>query len=130
MTVWYKVGSRLQSVWEKYESEGSEAAIAHGLSVDVSLGTLKQWTRMWEKGNVRPGVPFPETNGAALSPTSTRAAPLPRPMVTKPTVVVKWNRDRVAFLIEKGPEVSIVRWGDTREDRAFGNEQLEFGEEK
>ena len=130
MTVWYKIGSRLQSVWEKYESEGGEAAIAFGLSVKVSLGTLKQWTRMWEKGNVRPGVPFP-TNGAAPTTTTTSVAlprPPPRSMVTKPTVVVKWDRERVAYLIEKGPQASIIRWGDTRDERCFANEQLEFGE--
>jgi hypothetical protein len=113
MSARYKPGSRVQSVWETFESDGADVAIARGVSLSVSLATLRQWTRAWSKES---GSPF-----------AARPERAPRPMQTKPTVVVKFDRERVAYLIEKGPEQSHVRWADTREDRFYPNDQLEFG---
>jgi len=125
MTARYRPGSRLQACWEKFEGEGADAMIAVGVSLGVTLGVLAQWRRMWTKEK---GAPVP-TNGAA-PPAQRAAPPAPRPMQTKPPVVVKFDRERLAFLIAKGPEQSIVRWADTRDDRCYSNDQLEFGEER
>jgi len=126
----YRSGSRLQACWEKFESDGADAMVAVGVSLGVSLGVLKQWRRMWTKEK-ESGAPVP-TNGAA-PPAKTAAQPAPRSngkskTWSAPTVVVKWDRERTAYLIEKGPEQSHVRWADTREERFFSNRELEFGD--
>jgi hypothetical protein len=125
VTARYKLGSRVQAVWEKFEEAGADDAIAAGVSLHVSLGTLKGWVRGWSRETGAPVSSFSTRDAARPA----AAAPAPRPMVTKPTVVVKFDHERVAYLIEKGPEVSRIRWGDTRDDRFYPNEVLEFGDE-
>ena len=41
------------------------------------------------------------------------------------TVRVKWT-DRKAILLERGPNVSLIKWKEAGTEQAIPNDQLEF----
>ncbi len=46
----------------------------------------------------------------------------------KSAVTVRWSA-RTASLVEKGPEVSVVRWDHNKVEQAISNDQLDFGDQ-
>ena len=103
MTAKYKPGSRVQLVWEVYESKGAEAAYNHGLTMDLKATTLKSWVRMWAKelGQDAPSIK------TAIIPVNSEVA-----ISRHKRVYAKYWPERLGVLLSAGPEVSHIRWDD------------------
>jgi hypothetical protein len=99
MTTTPRPGSRKATVYTKYCTEGYDAAVNCGFELKLAANTVKSWINVWSKANGK-DAPAPP------------AKKLGR-MVSKSAVTVKWWPEREAYLIEKGPEQSEIRWADT-----------------
>lgn len=105
----YKPGSRVAAVFETFEKEGAEAAIAKGVELRLAPSTFHAWVRAWMK----------EAGQEGRAPPSA-----PKQMQTKPRVWITWDPDRLAYLIAEGPECSLVRWADTGVETGISNDQI------
>jgi hypothetical protein len=108
----YREGSRLQQCWAKWEAEGSQAMFDFGLTLGLATTTLKHWTRLWER----------ESGTAPSLPVKQMAAKAYISQVKK-RIKVSYS-PKVAYLVEQGPQASIVMWEDSGREDCIGNQFL------
>jgi hypothetical protein len=139
MTARYKPGSRVQKVWEKFETDGPEAAVTFGLTLDLKPGTLREWMRMFAKLLGQP-VPTVKIASKAAAPLPTyKAAPtgnlVPRKLAKGEAYVpAKNDRVRLAYddddtwgpgtIVAAGPQTSSWRADRDRMERNSSNGQF------
>ncbi len=107
-------GSRKAQVFHKLKEAGAEVAVELGLTLGLAPGTVRSWVHTWSKSEGTPTI-----KGTILSKDRV-AKPIRRKMIK-----VKWS-ERQAILIEKGPQVSEVKWLDGGFNQCIPNDQLLF----
>lgn len=118
MTTRYKAGSRVQTAWEKYKAEGATALLGAAVALNIKPSTAKGWARMWDKEAGK--VPEPQAKGNG-TPTG------PIVMHTKKLITVNYVKakgESQAYLIEQGPQASVVRFKHNGSEQCIGNDQL------
>jgi len=111
-------------VWAKFQSDGAEAAFAFGLTLDLKVGTLKEWMRFMAKDM---GQEVPATIRKAKAPAGSTAAkegkPAKLPKLSKAEraayipaangkrrIFAAYYPERFGTLVHEGPETSQIRW--------------------
>jgi hypothetical protein len=117
----HKPGSRIALVHEKFDAEGAEAALALGISLGLATSTIRTWVKQLSgaAGQPRPAaVATVKVNGSK--------EPGPVEMVSKKLLTVKYIKgaQNKAYLLQQGPQVSLVRWKHNGADQAISNEWL------
>jgi len=115
----YKPGSGVAAVHEQYKAAGSQAAFDHGISLGLAASTLKSWCRGWDKF-------YGVDNSVTAAGTPAAVTEKPIKMHTKPLVTVSYcrpGRNR-AYLIQQGPQASVIRFEHNGSEECLGNEWL------
>lgn len=121
MTTRYKEGSRVQACWELYQKSGADACLGGAVSLNLALGTIRGLLRAWEREDGKTPAPKERSSGRP------NGEPKPVKMYTKQLVKVKYVKtkgENLAYLIEQGPQQSVVRFQHNGFEQCIPNGDL------
>jgi hypothetical protein len=133
----FRPGSRKQAVWEIYATKGLQAAFEFGLTQGLAANTVKAWHSMWKNFGDAPveakiKTPrIPKADMPKVVSTETGEELTTKAMAnkvyisqTKKPVKVTYSK-RKAYLVEQGPQASIIMWEHNGAEDCISNEHLE-----
>jgi hypothetical protein len=122
----YKEGSRIQQVWSIFEKDGGKAAFEFGSTLNLKENTLKHWVGVWSRELGKPNeVATPK---APRQPRQPKANGEPQPVVRHFKQVLEVSYcpapNNKVYLLEQGPQQSIVQFLHDGREQCIGNEWL------